>query len=77
VLISYLKLAREETYVIIIYLTVLSRASGEIKDGILQRDKLFTSSSAAATIAMGYSVSGSQQWKTDKDESLKSFETNN
>ena len=53
-----------------------SRESDEIKDGILQRDKLFTSSSAAAAFAMGYSVSGPQQWKTDKGESLKSFETN-
>lgn len=52
-----------------------SRASGEIKDGILQVDKLFSSSSAAAAFAVGYSISGPQQWKTDKGETLKSFET--
>lgn len=52
-----------------------SRASGEIKDGILQSDKLFTSSSAAAAFATGYSISGPQQWKTDKGETLKSFES--
>lgn len=52
-----------------------SRASGEIKDGILQNDKLFSSSSAAAAFATGYSISGPQQWKTDSGETLKSFET--
>ncbi len=53
-----------------------SRESGEIKDGTLQNDKLFTSSSAAAAFAAGYSISGPQQWKTEKGETLKSFETN-
>ena len=38
-----------------------SRASGEIKNGILQNDKLFSSSSAAAAFAAGYSISGPQQ----------------
>lgn len=52
-----------------------SKASGEIKDGILQNDKLFTSSSAAAAFATGYSISGPQQWKTEKGETLKHFET--
>lgn len=52
-----------------------SRDAGEIKDAILQNDKLFTSSSAAAAFAAGYSISGPQQWKTDKGEILKSFET--
>lgn len=52
-----------------------SRTSGEIKDGILQNDKLFSSSSAAAAYATGYSISGPQQWKTDGGETLKSFET--
>lgn len=52
-----------------------SRASGEIKDGTLQNDKLFSSSSAAAAFATGYSISGPQQWKTDSGETLKSFET--
>ena len=52
-----------------------SRISGEIKDGILQNDKLFSSSSAAAAYATGYSISGPQQWKTDQGKTLKSFET--
>ena len=52
-----------------------SRASGEIDDGKLLNDKLFTSSSAAAAFAAGYSISGPQQWKTDKGETLKVFET--
>ena len=52
-----------------------SRASGEIKDGVLQNDKLFSSSSAAAAFAVGYSVSGPQEWKTEQGETLKSFET--
>lgn len=52
-----------------------SRVSGEIRDNILQNDKLFTSSSAAAAFAAGYSISGPQQWKTDKGQTLKSFET--
>ena len=41
-----------------------SRASGEIKGGVLQNDKLFSSSTAAAAFAAGYSISGPQQWKT-------------
>jgi len=53
-----------------------SRASGEIKDDVLQNDKLFSSSSSAAAFAAGYSISGPQQWKTEKGETLKSFETN-
>jgi len=52
-----------------------SRASGEIKDDVLQNDKLFSSSSSAAAFAAGYSISGPQQWKTEKGETLKSFET--
>lgn len=52
-----------------------SRALGEINDGLLQNDKLFTSSSAAAAFAAGYSLSGPQQWKTEKGETLKIFET--
>lgn len=52
-----------------------SRASGEIKDGVLQNDKLFSSSSAAAAFSTGYSISGPQQWKPESGETLKSFET--
>lgn len=52
-----------------------SRASGEIKGGVLQNDKLFSSSTAAAAFAAGYSISGPQQWKTKEGKTLKSFET--
>ena len=51
-----------------------SRKSGEIKNDVLQSDKLFSSSSAAAAFAAGYSISGPQQWKTDSGETLKAFE---
>ena len=51
-----------------------SRNSGEIKDNILQNDKLFSSSSAAASFATGYSISGPQQWKTDNGKTRKEFE---
>ncbi|MBQ7137649.1 MAG: DUF4357 domain-containing protein [Clostridia bacterium] len=52
-----------------------SRTNGEIRNGILQNDKLFKSSSAAAAFAAGYSISGPQQWKTEGGESLKAFES--
>lgn len=52
-----------------------SRKIGEIKNDILQKDKLFSSSSAAAAFAAGYSISGPQQWKTKDGKTLKSFET--
>ncbi len=52
-----------------------SRDNGEIVEGVLQNDKLFSSSSAAAAYAVGYSISGPQQWKTDSGKTLKSFET--
>ena len=53
-----------------------SRNNGEIKDGILQNDKLFSSSSAAAAFATGYSISGPKQWKMSNGTTLKSFELN-
>lgn len=53
-----------------------SRNIGEIKENILQKDKLFSSSSSAAAFAAGYSISGPQQWKTTDGKTLKSFETN-
>ena len=53
-----------------------SRNIGEIKENILQNDKLFSSSSSAAAFAAGYSISGPQQWKTKDGKTLKSFETN-
>ena len=54
-----------------------SRETGEIKNNTLQNDKLFSSSSAAASFAVGYSISGPQQWKTDSGETLKAFESRN
>lgn len=53
-----------------------SRSIGEIKENILQVDKLFSSSSSAAAFAAGYSISGPQQWKTIDGRTLKTFETN-
>lgn len=53
-----------------------SRNNGEIKDNILQEDKLFSSSSSAAAFATGYRISGPQQWKTIDGTTLKSYETN-
>ncbi len=52
-----------------------SRLNGEITNDILQKDKSFSSSSAAAAFAAGYSISGPQQWKTSDGKTLKSFET--
>lgn len=52
-----------------------SRAAGEIVDDILQCDKLFASSSGAAAFAAGYSISGPQQWKNERGETLKTVET--
>lgn len=51
-----------------------SRNTGEIKNNILQNDKLFSSSSSAAAFAAGYSISGPQQWKMSNGITLKSFE---
>lgn len=53
----------------------LSRQTGEIQDDILQVDKLFSSSSAAAAFATGYSISGPQQWKSEDGKTLKFYET--
>ncbi len=53
-----------------------SRKLGEIKENILQNDKLFSSSSSVAAFAAGYSISGPQSWKTLDGKTLKSFETN-
>ena len=52
-----------------------ARNNGEIKDNALMNDKLFSSSSAAAAFAVGYSISGPQQWKTENGETLKKFES--
>lgn len=52
-----------------------SRSKEQIVDDKLQEDILFSSSSAAAAFAVGYSISGPQQWKTSEGKTLKSFET--
>lgn len=52
-----------------------SRENGEIQDDILVVDKLFSSSSAAAAFAVGYSISGPGQWKDETGKSLKLYET--
>lgn len=54
-----------------------SEINGEIKNGILQKDKLFSSSSSAAVFAAGYSINGPQSWKTKDGMTLKEFETQN
>lgn len=51
-----------------------SREKGQIVDNVLHEDMLFSSSSAAAAFAAGYSISGPQQWKTADGKTLKSFE---
>lgn len=51
-----------------------SRENGEIINDILQCDKPFSSSSAAAAFAAGYSISGPQQWKTANGKTLKFIE---
>lgn len=50
------------------------RANGQITNNILQHDRPFTSSSAAAAFAAGYSISGPKQWKTASGKTLKSIE---
>ncbi|MBQ5355887.1 MAG: DUF4357 domain-containing protein [Clostridia bacterium] len=35
----------------------------------------FSSSSAAAAFAVGYSISGPREWKTEKGETLKKYES--
>jgi len=52
-----------------------SRTNGKIVNDILREDTLFPNSSYAAQFAVGYSVSGPQQWKTTDGKTLKSFET--
>ena len=52
-----------------------SHENGEIVDNYLTVDKLFSSSSAAAAFAAGYSISGPGQWKDENGRSLKTYET--
>lgn len=40
-------------------------AEGKVEDGVTTEDILFSSSSAAATFALGYGVSGPQTWNSE------------
>ena len=47
----------------------------EIIDGILQKDKLFSSPSYAASFVLGRSINGKELWKTKEGLSLNELET--
>lgn len=47
----------------------------EIVDGILQKDKLFSSPSYAASFVLGRSINGKELWKTKEGLSLNELET--
>ena len=47
---------------------------GKVVDGVTTEDILFSSSSAAATFALGYGVSGPQTWKAKDGRTLKEIE---
>ena len=47
----------------------------EIVDGILQKDKLFSSPSYAASFVLGRSINGKELWKTKEGLSLNQLET--
>ena len=49
--------------------------NNEIIDGILQKDKLFSSPSYAASFVLGRSINGKELWKTKKGFSLNDLET--
>ena len=49
--------------------------NNEIIDGILQKDKLFSSSSYAASFVLGRSINGKELWKTKEGLSLNDLET--
>lgn len=48
--------------------------SGKVQDWVTKEDILFSSSSAAASFILGYSVSGPQTWKTQDGRTLKDIE---
>ncbi len=50
------------------------KKQGQVVDGVLQEDLLFSSSSAAGAFVTGYSVSGPQMWKTADGKTLKEIE---
>lgn len=49
--------------------------NNEIIDGILQKDKLFSSPSYAASFVLGRSINGKDLWKTKEGLSLNDLET--
>ena len=49
--------------------------NNEIIDGILQKDKLFSSPSYAASFVLGRSINGKELWKTKEGLSLNDLET--
>lgn len=49
-------------------------ADGKVKDGITTEDILFSSSTAAAVFALGYSASGPATWKAKDGRTLKQIE---
>ena len=48
---------------------------GQVKDGKLTEDILFSSSSTAADFLLGYSASGPQTWRTNDGRTLKELES--
>ena len=49
--------------------------NNEIVDGILQKDKLFSSPSYAASFVLGSRINGKELWKTKERLSLNDLET--
>lgn len=50
--------------------------SDKIQNHVIKENILFSSSSAAASFVLGYSVSGPQRWKTKDEKTLKELEEN-
>ena len=50
--------------------------SDKVQNHVIKENILFSSSSAAASFVLGYSVSGPQRWKTKDGKSLKEIESN-
>ena len=50
--------------------------SDKVQNHVIKENILFSSSSAAASFVLGYSVSGPQRWKTKDGKTLKELEEN-
>lgn len=48
--------------------------SNKVENNVIKENILFSSSSAAASFVLGYSVSGPQRWKTKDERTLKDIE---